>query len=90
MANYKVTRITEPETPTFERFDEILKEDLSRNEVKALLEALRPYLDPNIFEEGNKAFAFIYFPTEPLDVKDLPLPQDAYDNGYRFLITKEK
>lgn len=90
MANYKVALITEAETPTFDRFDEIISEDLTRGQVKEILEFLRPYIDRDVFVDGNKAFEFHYFPTEPLDVETLPLPQEDYDKGYRFLITKGK
>lgn len=80
MANYEVTEATISQTPVFCSFIDILRADLSKEEVLDILQKLTPYLDPDCFNEDNSTIEFEYYPSDMVD---------EGDDSYRFLITKK-
>ena len=86
MATYKVTPVETPDLETFSNFDDLLRNDLSRDEVKKILEFLRPYFDDDNFKEGD-ALEFRYFPSVDLDADDY---DEEDEKPHKFVIYKDK
>lgn len=79
MTQYSITEFFPDEKNMYSSYDDIIKNNLTKKELKEVLIALLPYLDPNIFEECS---AFIF---EQIETNQIFSEEETVS----FLITKK-